>query len=195
MTLVRTMRAAAQAATKGPWRWNINLKGKSMKLESTGVKMLETVMDFKRWGMGGAKARFIRDGLMYDSDVLTKTVDGREHHADWFQSIDHPDADFIATANPVSVLALCDRVEELMNERLDLFDSYMEAVNQACTYNDHENNNVAMVGHSFMSSWEEAFDYLGIKEPAVTQLEFWAAIARKRKTLQASPEADESEGS
>lgn len=83
-----------KAATKGPWAWNLNLKSKDVSLEGhTG--MCETVIDTQRWGMGGAKLRFLRDGLMVGCDQLAKAHKGRDHHKHWCADIDHPDAQII----------------------------------------------------------------------------------------------------
>ncbi len=83
-----------KAATKGPWVWNLNLKSKDVSLEGqTGMR--ETVIDAQRWGMGGAKLRFLRDGLMVGCDQLAKAHEGREHHKHWCADIDHPDAQII----------------------------------------------------------------------------------------------------
>ena len=39
------------------------------------------------------------------ADELAVAVDGREHHADWFADIDHPDARLIAAAPDLLVAA------------------------------------------------------------------------------------------
>jgi hypothetical protein len=63
-----------------------------------------TVMDFTRWGMSGAQARFITPNevpgmmLLREAHAFAKVVPGREQHANWFQGIDHPDARLIAAA-------------------------------------------------------------------------------------------------
>lgn len=87
--------------TPRPWRWEINEKSKVVQLCGGRPKYDLTVMDFERWGMGGAIPR-LRD--MGDHGILTrclkwaKKVLGREHHAHWFKSLDHPDAHLIAAA-------------------------------------------------------------------------------------------------
>lgn len=90
------VRGRCDAASPGPWAWNINLKSKHMVLESAR-NGLEIVLDFVRWGMDGAMARF-RDGhdVMTKADKYALKVPGREHHSGWFQTLSHPDADFIA---------------------------------------------------------------------------------------------------
>lgn len=91
--------SVCDAATPGEWRWDINLKSRQMSLKSTNGGGW-TVLDFVRWGMSGAKARFldIKRCLMVDADKHAAIIPGREHHALWCQSIDHPDARFIAMA-------------------------------------------------------------------------------------------------
>jgi hypothetical protein len=87
--------------TPGPWRWEVNEKGKSVQLCGGVPRYDKTVMDFVRWGMGGATPRF-RDssdhGLLTKCIKWAKAVIGREHHAHWHKGLDHPDARLIAAA-------------------------------------------------------------------------------------------------
>lgn len=91
------------AHTPGPWRWEVNEKSKTMHLVG-GVPQFDlTIIDFERWGLGGAIMRLrdtSLDGMNLMSRCLAwcKPVVGREHHADWFKDIDHPDARLIAAA-------------------------------------------------------------------------------------------------
>ena len=95
--------------TPGPWRWEVNRQHKSVKLcggpPKSGFGRYDlTVMDFSRYGMNGAAPvfwhwdynRFV--GAPDRADALAVAVSGREHHADWFADIDHPDARLIAAA-------------------------------------------------------------------------------------------------
>lgn len=89
--------------TPGPWRWEINLRQKCISICGGNIPFDLTVMDFIRWGVQSAMPRFITDNwghgaTMTDSKELTKIVKGREHHKSWFQTIDNPDANLIATA-------------------------------------------------------------------------------------------------
>ena len=89
--------------TPGPWRWEVNLRHKDIQLCGGVPRYDLTVMDFVRYGMDGAQPRFnIAEkpgmNLMHKSNTLTEVVEGREHHADWFQTIKHPDAQLIAAA-------------------------------------------------------------------------------------------------
>ncbi|UXY14776.1 ead/Ea22-like family protein [Chitiniphilus purpureus] len=112
------LRRLAQAATPGPWRWEINAKHKSMHLVG-GVPQYDlTVMDFERWGMGGAVIR-LRELSEPGMNIMSRVCDrldwivpfaGREHHEDWCADIDHADAKLIAAANPATVLALLDEL-------------------------------------------------------------------------------------
>ena len=99
------------AAIRGPWQWVVSLKSKEARLEAA-ISGFEVVMDFVRWGMGGAKPRFQRKSLMVDAEAFATTVKGREHHSTWYQTIDHPDAQFIAHAR-TDVPALIAEVERL----------------------------------------------------------------------------------
>lgn len=97
------------AHTPGPWRWEVNRSHKSVKLcggpPKRGFGRYDlTVMDFRRFGMTGAAPVFwFWDydeyvGKPCRADELALAVEGREHHADWFANIDHPDARLIASA-------------------------------------------------------------------------------------------------
>src|SRR5438034_329272 len=84
----------AAAAQSGPWSWEANPKAHRVSLVARG----NLVMDFVRWGMGGAQPRLQRFGLMEPASNFAEVVPGREHHAEWFRVVRHPDADFIAAA-------------------------------------------------------------------------------------------------
>jgi hypothetical protein len=80
------MKEAAEKASKGTWRWLINLKTKHVTLESEdGPRQI--IIDFVRWGMNGAQPRFNVDGLMQDAQDCAAIVEGREHHAAWHQTL------------------------------------------------------------------------------------------------------------
>lgn len=89
--------------TPGPWRWEVNEKHKSMQLVGGRPKFDLTVMDFERWGMSGALAN-LRDPSVDGMNVMRRSTDwavpvaGREHHASWLKTIEHPDARLIASA-------------------------------------------------------------------------------------------------
>lgn len=91
--------------TAGPWRWEVNRKSKDIKLVGGQPQFDKTVMDFERWGMGGASPRF---ALQFgDAHIMTRLCDkpewiqpfsGRSHHADWCAGAIHPDARLIEAA-------------------------------------------------------------------------------------------------
>lgn len=84
--------------TPGPWRWEVNHKYKQVSLCGERNFDLE-VMDFRRWGMQGAQPMFRDDDqISHGVDAFSAVVPGREHHAEWFQTLDHPDARLIAAA-------------------------------------------------------------------------------------------------
>jgi len=102
--------AAAWATFIGKkWFWRINKRAKRVSLEDNRGNI---VVDFIRYGMGSAKPRFNDNGLMRDADNYAKVVPGREHHSDWFQTIDNEVANAIAVA-PEHVAELIDEVERL----------------------------------------------------------------------------------
>lgn len=95
---IREILALEARATRGPWRWNLNRKHKSVHLEGLPTRGLETVFDVVRWSMGSAKLRFREACLMVDCDEMAKPFDGRKHHESWYADIDHPDAQMIVSA-------------------------------------------------------------------------------------------------
>ena len=88
--------------TPGPWRWEINEKSKTLQLCGGDSPFDLTVIDFERWGMGSAVARFRADvrgmNIMHHAKDFAVVVVGREHHADWFKGLNHPDANLIAAS-------------------------------------------------------------------------------------------------
>jgi hypothetical protein len=96
--------------TPGPWRWEVNRKSRTVNLcggpPKHGFGKYDiTVLSFARWGLSGAAPVFwsweskgFAVGDPQRADALAKAVDGREHHANWFADIDHPDARLIAAA-------------------------------------------------------------------------------------------------
>jgi hypothetical protein len=100
-----------QKATKGPWKWDLNFKGKCLYLKSC-VRCGEYVMDFVRWGMNGATARFRSLGLMTRAFEFGSSIPGQEHNSSWLQTIEHPDAKFIEHARE-DVSWLISEVEHL----------------------------------------------------------------------------------
>lgn len=110
------------AHTPGPWRWELNEKGKQLQLCGGEVRFDLTVMDFERWGMNGAVARF-RDGddgrstnIMHHAKRWAVVAPDREHHAAWFKLLSHPDALLIAAA-PDLLAALKMLVDDLRVQR------------------------------------------------------------------------------
>ena len=112
-------------ATPGPWRWEVNEKGKSVNLTGGDSrngfgKYDMTVMDFVRYGMGGAAPRFLDENdLLRRADEFAAVVAGREHHAAWFKTIDHADANLIpATRNALPALLQSARNEAMLLDAL-----------------------------------------------------------------------------
>lgn len=91
----------AATATAAPWRWELNAKYKHVELCGGEPKYDATVMGFARWGMGGAAPTFNIYGGMVRADEFGAEVEGRRHHASWFQDVKHPDAAFIVAARNV----------------------------------------------------------------------------------------------
>lgn len=98
-----------QNHTPGPWRFEVNEKSKCLSLRGGRPKFDLTVIDFKRWGMGGAQPR-LRDveNIMRPMSEFSVECKGREHHASWFKLVNHPDAILIESSPE-----LLDSVESL----------------------------------------------------------------------------------
>ena len=103
----------------GPWRWEINPKSKDASIVARDG-MGTTVMQFERWGMHSATPMFNTKRVMDGPGHMLPAIDfavaalGREHHADWFKVINHPDANLIAAAPDLyaacnGILELCDK--------------------------------------------------------------------------------------
>jgi hypothetical protein len=95
--------------TPGPWRWEVNITTRTVRLcggpPKSGFGRYDlTVLDFTRWGMNNAAPvfwdwnyeRFV--GTPKHAGDIAAVVPGREHHERWFRSINHPDAHLIAAA-------------------------------------------------------------------------------------------------
>lgn len=106
-------------AMRGPWRWEINLSSRIVKLCGGQPRYDKTVMDFVRWGMNGAAPRFLRDDgghlLLTHAKEMTAPVAGREHHENWFRRLVHPDAEFLEHAR-TDIPLLVAEVERLRTE-------------------------------------------------------------------------------
>lgn len=87
--------------TPGPWRWEINLKSRSIDLVGGRPRFDMHLLTFQRWGMTGATPAFISLDpmkLITKAEAFAVPIVGREHHASWCQTLDHPDANLIAAA-------------------------------------------------------------------------------------------------
>lgn len=95
--------------SEGPWRWELNEKSRRVELCGGKPRYDLIVMDFVRYGFSGAAPRFnveLRTHLnvMKRGEEFGEVVPGREHHADWFKRLKHPDAQLIEAA-PAFALA------------------------------------------------------------------------------------------
>jgi hypothetical protein len=92
--------------TPGPWRWEINRKHRGLHLVGGLPQYDLTIMNFARWGMGGAVAT-LRDTAEAGFNIMHRLPDRpdwiaplphREHHADWCAGVTHPDMLLMAAA-------------------------------------------------------------------------------------------------
>lgn len=117
--------------TPGPWRWELNERQKDVRLvaQHSGQKY---VMAFQRWGTQHAQPIF-NTGFMVPASELSVIVPGREHHADWFKNIDHPDARLIAAAPELLDVAIS--AWQLLRPLIDCPASnlFLEQIRQAIT--------------------------------------------------------------
>ncbi|WP_321953143.1 hypothetical protein [Paraburkholderia bannensis] len=98
----------SQIHTPGPWRWEYNATHRSVQLVGGRPKFDFTVMDFVRWGMGGAAPRFIEPSEVMNGLQLMHRIcdradwrapfEGRAHHANWCAGLTHPDARLMAAS-------------------------------------------------------------------------------------------------
>lgn len=112
MNRLEEIRARCEAATPGPWHWDVFKRQKAVALESARYK----VMGFARFGPQSAQPTFRVDGIMEKAQDLAKSIPGMEHHEGFDDFIDHPDAAFIAHARE-DIPWLLDEVARLTAER------------------------------------------------------------------------------
>ncbi len=115
---MKEIRERVEAATPGPWQWEVNIEGKTVKLQGGRQRHDLTVIGFRRWGLNGAAPTFLRPNLRPGlqtcdrAETYATPAPGRAHHADWFQSIAHPDAALIENA-PADLTYLLALIDEL----------------------------------------------------------------------------------
>ena len=92
--------------TPGPWRWEINETSKNVGLLGGKPQFDLTIIQPTRWGMGSA-TMMVRDTAHDGTNLLHKLHErrdwivpfsGREHHAHWCASVNHPDMRLIEAA-------------------------------------------------------------------------------------------------
>lgn len=110
---LRKAKELCERATPGPYEWALDRLSQSLYLRTTHSGRLH-VLGFARWGMKSAAALFRGAFCLVRADELAKDIPGQEHNNKWNQTIDHPDADFMAYFDPTRVAAL---VEEVMLSR------------------------------------------------------------------------------
>lgn len=115
--IIEQAKVALEGTTRGPWGWQVNRDDKRVELCGGSRASDLVVMSFARYGLNSAAPVFwCWRGNVSDepkrADKLAVPVPGREHHADWWAKIDHPDARFIAEARQL-VPELIAEVERL----------------------------------------------------------------------------------
>lgn len=92
--------------TPGPWRFEFNAEHRNVHLVGGKPKYDLPIMNFCRWGMGGA-TMLLRDTAHDGMNIMHKLHErtdwiapqkGREHHKSWHQLVTHPDIRLIESA-------------------------------------------------------------------------------------------------
>jgi len=145
---LEAIEARCNAATPGPWEWDVNSVSKIVHLRTVHSGRYY-VMGFKRFGTKGAAPTFQvyekHEGPlqergskgMFRADDLAKSYPGKEHHEGYDDYIDHPDAEFIAHSKQ-DVASLIAEVKRLTRERDALFIDLKEGT--VCDYCIHANS-------------------------------------------------------
>lgn len=135
-TDIDDIRARADAATPGPWRWAGNTRSQDIRLV-TRDRGRVFVMGFRRWGMHLAQPEFqvMRDGSGYmipASDLPiyevcpdATTADDRRVYRQDIIGIRNPDAEFIASARQ-DIDDLLDYIDVLEADYGDALESERE---------------------------------------------------------------------
>lgn len=136
---IREIKAFLADVRPGPWQWIGNTKMRDVSLATTHSGHVY-VMDFVRWGMGGAQPRFQVElngspgfGVMRSLQELTEGGGGlgvkyAAEHRKHFAGIAHPDARFIAESRSL--------VDELLAE-VERLRSFIEELHpDGCEYDD-----------------------------------------------------------
>lgn len=92
--------------TPGPWRFEFNAEHRRVYLVGGRPRFDLTIMDFCRWGMGGATVMLrdtAHDGYnrihkLHERPDWITPQPGREHHKSWHQLLTHPDIRLIEAA-------------------------------------------------------------------------------------------------
>ena len=126
MSLIDDIKRDREVGTPGPWAWEVSRHSLTVELcGGRGAHDL-TVMSFARWGMSKAAPVFwFWKGNTSDepkrADKIAVPEPGREHHSDWFQRIDHPDARRIARVPEMEAALLA------AGKLADALEAYMRA--------------------------------------------------------------------
>lgn len=96
MTYLRRAQNHLAKILPWPWCWRVNPAGKTVELVGRG----RYILGAHRWGMQGGQLWFYNHEthLLENTTKYMVPIDGRDHHKGWCQTIDHPDANFLAEA-------------------------------------------------------------------------------------------------
>jgi len=94
MDRLEEIRARAQAATPGRWRWRGNACGHFVSLVAID-RLADYVLSFRRWGLQGTVPWFQRSTTESAGIVRAKLIPRTHYDHSTIVGIDHPDARFI----------------------------------------------------------------------------------------------------
>lgn len=169
MIQTEEIRAMLEAATPGPWMWDMRTGSQSCMLV-TAHSGRYYIMGFERWGFHNACPVFQTYKTYHGpvskrgstdlvrADKLAKPIPGMEHHIGFDEYIDHPDAKLIAKAPEIIAHLLTEnaalRARAEAGEVMRPADEWHEDHGPALWWNYPEDDE-PFVGSPLWSDWKD----------------------------------------